>query len=174
MLARKLGELCLLLTVVVLTVVYYFTDLAPIGTNTDVKVYVVAIMIGLIVFILFQIFKLFTTNDSSSENVSGEDENSEGEASNQVISSFGEFVHMIKENLKNKIFMIAGLTIAYFFMITYAGFFVSTFLFIILALVMLDIRSKWMLITIPLGFCISVYIIFGFLLNVSFQTGWLF
>mgnify|MGYP005847696139 CR=1 FL=1 len=86
------------------------------------------------------------------------------EVSRRPDMSFGKF-------LKNKSFLLIVLTIAYIAVFPLLGFYVTTFLFLTTANVLLGTRNKLVLTLLPVGMLAFIYVVFTLLFRIRLPSG---
>jgi len=79
-----------------------------------------------------------------------------------------------KENTFRYAFASMGIVLLYIIVMPFIGFNISTFFLVLILLLFSKVRSKVILISIPIGTVLFIFIIFEKLLKVSIPTGSLF
>jgi len=151
-----------LLALVVFSVIYYFNDISPFSRNTESKYFFIIVFIGLLFLIGLQILKnvIFILKDSASKE--------KVEEKSPIIS--GE---VIKGILLSRMFFVVVSLLVLIRIIPFLGFFISSFLFLVVVLWRFSIK-KLNAIIISAIYSVSVYFIFEILLSIRFPKGILF
>lgn len=157
-----IGEIVFLLALVVFSVIYYFNDISPFSRNTESKYFFIIVFIGLLFLIGLQILKnvIFILKDSASKE--------KVEEKSPIIS--GE---VIKGILLSRMFFVVVSLLVLIRIIPFLGFFISSFLFLVVVLWRFSIK-KLNAIIISAIYSVSVYFIFEILLSIRFPKGILF
>ncbi|AOM81845.1 tripartite tricarboxylate transporter TctB family protein [Salisediminibacterium beveridgei] len=163
---ERIRELALLMVFILLTVTYYFMDVHPLTENTQVKMYIAFLMAGVLLFSIMQILRLLRiSNKEKKEQVEMKDEVVTEEVKPEEISN--------AEKKKNLI-LFTTITLLYFVLVNTVGFYVVTGMYIGMTMFVLGIRGKFSFVSVPVVYCIVIFFVFEFLLNVGFPRGWLF
>lgn len=163
---ERIRELALLIGFILLTVTYYFMDVHPLTTNTQVKMYIAFLMAGVLLFSILQILRLLRISHKEKQEDVLMDE--------AVVTEEVKPEEISNAEKKKNLILFTTITLLYFVLVNTVGFYIVTGAYIGMTMIALGIRGKYFFLSVPVVYCILIYFVFEFLLNVRFPRGWLF